>query len=94
MSWQFYFDLPINIIKDIYWRGIPERCRDCSYVYVCRSGWKQGRKCHKGCVMLNNLREWKREADREDYLDNLVAHFSSLEKKSAKKLPSSQNKQQ
>lgn len=72
MSWQFYFDLPINIIKDIYWRGIPERCRDCSYVYVCRSGWKQGRKCHKGCVMLNNLREWKREADREDYMNNLV----------------------
>lgn len=55
MSWQFYFDLPINIIKDIYWRGIPERCRDCSYVYVCRSGWKQGRKlcsiiCENGNV--------------------------------------------
>ena len=93
MSWQFYFDLPINIIKDIYWRGIPERCRDCSYVYVCRSGWKQGRKCHKGCVILNNLRAWKREQDRDDFMQNLVEYVESLEKKKAKKLPSSQNKQ-
>ncbi len=81
MSWQYYFNLPIIIIKDIYWRGIPRRCRDCGYVFNCRSGWKQGRKCHKGCIMLNNLREWKRAEEREDYLENLVEYVDHQLKK-------------
>ena len=78
MSWHSYYTMPFQFIRDIYWRGIPERCRDCGYVYVCRSSWKQGRKCHNGCIMLNNVRDWKREEDRRDYTDNLVEYVESM----------------
>lgn len=66
---------PFDFFRDIYWCGIPLTCRCCYRVYSCREGWRKGRKCKNGCEKLNIVREQKRKADREDYLDNLVKSF-------------------
>ena len=60
------------LIKDLYWRNIPYKCRCCDYVKSCRTGWREGRKCHDGCLILNYKREYLMHWDREDYLDNLL----------------------
>lgn len=64
----------IYLIIDIFWCFIPLNCRECRYLRECRAGFWKGRKCYKGCIKLNLLREREREEDREDYLENLLKY--------------------
>lgn len=69
-----------TLIEDIYWCFIPLYCRDCAFVYVCRKGFWQGRKCHHGCMKIQYARRMKREEEREQYIDSLVKYVEEEEK--------------
>ena len=63
----------IYFLKDLYWCGIPLTCRRCPYLKECRGKWRQGRKCLKGCIKLNEIEQSKilRQMTEED-LDRLL----------------------
>ena len=77
----YYTYFPFGLIKDIYWCFIPYTCRECMFLYNCRQSFWKGRKCYNGCIKYKYVARRTHEADREDYLDNLVKYVEEQEKK-------------
>lgn len=75
-SFSAVYKWPLYLIKDLYWCFIPFMCRHCKWLADCRKPFLQGRKCYHGCIVLNILRERRRERDREDYLNALVEYYN------------------
>jgi len=78
--WNSSFGFIIALYEDIYYCGIPLICRECNFLYTCRSSFKEKRKCRNGCIRLNILRENKRKQYEEDKMNALVAYYEDLEK--------------
>jgi hypothetical protein len=87
--WYYYF--PFGLIIDIYWCFIPYHCRECMLLYSCRSSFWKGRKCYKGCIAYKEVARKTHEADREDYLDNLVKYVEEQEQKQKRPQPPKTN---
>ena len=80
-----YF-LPIDYIIDCYWCNIPVACRKCDDLKECRKGFFQLRKCHNGCLKIKRRLEYRKESDREDYINSLIEYTEKLYRKENKKL--------
>ena len=76
---------PFHFIADIYWCGIPLKCRHCKWLGDCRKPFSQGRKCYNGCIEAKILAKQQRERDREDYFDNLLKYAEENRKQQTHK---------
>lgn len=74
----------IDLIKYIYWCGIPHNCRTCDLLEECRLGFFHLRKCRNGCYYIKRRSKYLArkfyESEREESFNALIEDANRRER--------------